>query len=122
MSTSMQPMASVEDMITALDALVPEADAVAALRFAELFPAIVKAKQRAATKQQILTLLAEMGLTLHPRKFDALYNAEMELRNNLGERYCCIACGQPLRAKDHSRAKESLTLTDGTGTNAGVSV
>lgn len=94
--TSAKLMASAADMIAALDALAPEPDAVAAMRIAELFPAIVSAKHRAASKQQILVLLGQMGLVLHPKKFDKLYNAELKARNDLGERYCCIACGQRL--------------------------
>lgn len=112
-----KPMASAEDMIAALNALAPEPDAVAAMRIAELFLAIVKAKQRSASKQQILMLLSEMGLTLHPKKFDKLYQAELKARNGLGERVCCIACGQALLAKNYQHSEETTSRVDTTNTD-----
>jgi hypothetical protein len=113
-------MASVEDMIAALEALAPEADAVAAVRIAELFPTIVKAKQRAASKQQILVLLSGMGLALHPKKFDKLYNAELKARNDLGERYCCIACGQRLHIGQDKSGVISTSSNEGNHATEGA--
>lgn len=110
------PMASAEAMIAALEALAPEADAVAAMRIAELYPAIFKATQRFASKQQILLLLSKMGLTLHPKKFDKLYRAERKARNDRGERSCCIACGQALPlARDKA---EVITTSPNEGNHA----
>jgi hypothetical protein len=89
-------MACIDDMIEALDALQPDETTVAAMRIAELFPALIRAKERSNTTHQILTLLGELGLSLHPKKFQKLFNAELKVRNERGERYRCTTCRQSL--------------------------
>lgn len=114
MSTSMQPMASVEDMITALEALEPDSDTVRAMLFGQLFPIIVRKKAENCSDQQILVCLAKLGLPLHTKTYAKLCNAELKARNELGERMCCVTCGQPLHVKEQRPAEESTSLVDTT--------
>lgn len=94
-------MASAEEMIEALDTLQPDETAVAAIRIAELFPALIRARERSNTTQQILALLGKLGLSLHPKKFQRLFNAELKARNERGERYYCAVCRQNLPIGRH---------------------
>lgn len=113
-------MASIEDMMNALDALQPDETTVAAMRIAELFPALIRAKMRSNTTQQILALLGDLGLSLHPKKFQKLFNAELRNRNERGERYCCTACHQQLPSGRHVAESKVTSAHSGDRTMEGI--
>jgi hypothetical protein len=113
-TTTAKSMASTEDMIAALEALVPDPDTLRAIRFGQLFPIIVRKKAENCSDQQILNCLAKLGLLLHTKTYAKLFNAELKARNELGERVCCVTCGQPLHVKEQRPAEESTSLVDTT--------
>ncbi|WP_329741437.1 hypothetical protein [Dyella sp. A6] len=106
-----KPAATAEDIIAALDTLEPDADSQAAMLIAATFPALKQAMDRGNSKQRILALLSDKGVTLHPKKFDRLFNAELNARNERGERFCCVTCGQSI-TKQKDRGSTSVTSSD----------
>lgn len=99
-------MAPVEDMIAALEALAPDPDTLRAIRFGQLFPIIVRKKGENCSDQQILSCLAELGLPLHAKTYAKLFAAELQVRNDRGERVRCPQCDQPLQGKERHAANE----------------
>lgn len=103
-----------DDIILELDAMKPDAEAQMAIDFAEIFLPVKAAKERGVPPKQIIEGLKKKWPDLHHATFRKLFNAELVARNELGERVCCVTCGQPLHVKEQRPAEESTSLVDST--------
>lgn len=117
---SAQSIASTCELIEAIDAMMPDAEAQMAMDFAEIFLAVKAAKDRGVPTRQIIESLKKKWPDLHHATFRKLFHAELAVRNERGERMCCIACSQPLHAKEQNHAEESAPLVDTTNASAEV--
>lgn len=96
---SVRSIESTCELIDALNAMMPDAEAQMALDFAEIFLPVKAAKDRGVPSRQIVEGLKKKWPDLHHATFRKLLNAELAARNERGERICCLACGAELRPK-----------------------
>jgi hypothetical protein len=108
------------ELIEALDAMKPDAEAQMAIDFAEIFLPVKAAKERGVPPRQIIEGLKKKWPDLHHATFRKLFNAELAARDENGERVCCVTCGQSLHAKEQHHTEESAPLVDTTGTDGEV--
>jgi len=90
---------SINDLVDALNAEQPNAEAKMKMTIAELFPAFKAALGRGVPPKQLTELMTTKGLRLHHASFRKLWNDEIKRRNANGETVYCNTCGAPLNSE-----------------------
>ncbi|RDS82250.1 hypothetical protein DWU98_09455 [Dyella monticola] len=92
------------DLILKLQGLEPDEDTLLRDKYSRVHVHVATAIARGNTPRQILELLKQSGLELHHATFTKLFKAEQAVRDEHGERICCVTCGQPLKHKEQDRS------------------
>ncbi|MBD8898574.1 hypothetical protein [Rhodanobacter sp. DHG33] len=105
--------ALLDDIVLQLDILQPDEETLLRLKYSRIHPGVVAAMARGASQRQILELLKLKGLELHHATLTKLYKAELTVRDERGERTCCVTCRQSLKAKEAGHTEASSDAADG---------
>ena len=103
---------SIDDLVDALNAERPNAEAKIRMTFAELFPAFKAALGRGVPSKQLIELMTTKGLRLHHASFRKLWNDEIKRRNANGETVYCDTCGAPLNSERDGHVPDAHSFSE----------
>lgn len=96
-----------DDIALGLDFLEPDEETKLRSKYARIHPNVASAVARGIPQRQILELLKAKGFDFHHATFAKLFRTEQVVRDEQGERICCVTCGQLLVAKDSGHTEPS---------------
>ena len=103
---------SMLELIGALNAMMPDAEAQMAMDFVKMLPAIEAAKARGVPAKLIIESLKKKWPDLHHATFRKRLDAAQKTRIERGELICCDKCGQPLKLTDHNNAGDEVSMPE----------
>lgn len=114
--------AVLDDIINELEDLQPDEETLLRQKYSRIHLPVAAALARGASSRQILELLKLKGLEIHHATFAKLFRAELAVRDESGDRMCCVTCGQSLQVKDPRCTEDSAPFIDSSENGEGVTL